>query len=288
MKGGSEFSSSQSPPAVIISLSGRGGDGTGRAKGTTETGTAIRRMERWSPPLGRRGPRKVGDDCAGLDESSSAADVNSALTGVVDAGKELASAASGSRRRQKGAELKFRTSRTKLKGAPSSDSLQAGSQQVEAAASSVADEANPSPTTLAATAVPHKIVAAGPGPRCGLPSGRTADRSRDSLHPVASTARLLAAPSGGEAARARSTRRSVLPYASDSVLELGELDRKPGGARRLTCRPGGSCVSTICVDGAGLAVYDHPPPFRPGRGGLDLLLERQNGAGHEVPTSRRR
>lgn len=82
------------------------------------------------------------DTVQGLDRNSSAADVKRALTGVVDAGKEVTSAVeAGPQADLSGLQSSVQDLEDALKAVPSSETLEAGIQQVQTAASSVAQEA---------------------------------------------------------------------------------------------------------------------------------------------------
>jgi hypothetical protein len=128
-----------------VALSGCGDD-DGSGGGTTRTSAANGTST--APGGGEQVCAAVDDLQASvtavlqLDANSSIADVESALTGVLDAGKELASAVkAGAQADVGGLQDSVQDLGDALKAVPSSDSVQAGLQQVETAADAVAEDA---------------------------------------------------------------------------------------------------------------------------------------------------
>ena len=126
--------------AAAVSLSACGGDDSGASEDTTQTGTGGGGNEQLCSAVGDL--EGSVNAVKGLDENSSVDEIKSAVTGVVDAGKEVASAAeAGPQADLSGLQSSVQDLEDAVKSIPSSGSVQKGLQGVEAAADSVAKEA---------------------------------------------------------------------------------------------------------------------------------------------------
>ena len=123
-----------------VSASACGGDDDGSSGGTTQTSTQAGGNDQLCTAASDLESSVTA--VKGLDDNSSAADVESALTGVADAGKELTSAVgAGVQTDVSGLQDSVQDLETALKAVPSSASKQEALQQVESDADTVAQEA---------------------------------------------------------------------------------------------------------------------------------------------------
>ena len=123
-----------------VSLSACGGDDDESSGGATQTSAQGGGNEQLCSAVSDL--ESSVTSVKGLDENSSVADVKSALTGVANAGKELASAVgAGPQADVSKLQDSVQDLENALKAVPSSGSVREGLQQVEADADTVAQEA---------------------------------------------------------------------------------------------------------------------------------------------------